>query len=79
MNNNTNNIVNTILQVMSSGQSPQQLITQMVQQNPQAQTLFNQMQQSGMSMKDFTLQYAKQNNINLQPVLSQLNQRGIKL
>lgn len=79
MNNNTNNIVNTILQVMSSGQSPQQLITQMVQQNPQAQTLFNQMQQSGMSMKDFTIQYAKQNNINLQPILNMLSQKGIKM
>lgn len=78
MNNNSNNIVNTILQVMSNGQSPQQLITQMLQQNPQAQTLFNQMQQSGMSMKDFTIQYAKQNNINLQPILNMLSQKGIK-
>lgn len=76
--NNTNNIVNTILQVMSSGQSPEQLITQILQQNPQAQTLFNQMQQSGMSIKDFTIQYAKQNNINLPPILNMLSQKGIK-
>ena len=77
--NNTNNIVNTILQVMSNGQSPQQLITQTLQNNPQANALFNQMQQSGMSMKDFTLQYAKQNNINLQPILNMLSQKGFKL
>ena len=48
-------------------------------QNPNAQILMNQMQQSGMSMRDFTLQYAKQNNINLEPIIQQLNQRGIKL
>lgn len=74
-----NNIINFILQTINGGVNPQQTIQNMIQQNPQAQVLFNQMQQSGMSMKDFTLQYAKQNNINLQPVLSQLNQRGIKL
>ena len=75
----SNNIINFILQTVNGGVNPQQVIQNMIMQNPQAQVLFNQMQQSGMSMKDFTLQYAKQNNINLQPVLSQLNQRGIKL
>jgi hypothetical protein len=70
-----NNIINFILQTMTSGINPQQLI----QQNPQMQVLMNQMQQSGMSMRDFTLQYAKQNNINLEPIIQQLNQRGIKL
>ena len=74
-----NNIVNIILQLMTNGQSPQQIIQQMLQQNPQAQILMNQMQQSGMSMKDFTLQFARQNNINLQPTLNALYQKGIKL
>jgi hypothetical protein len=74
-----NNLINFILTTINNGQNPQQVIQQMVAQNPQAQVLLNQMQQSGMSMRDFTLQYAKQNNINLQPVLQQLNQRGIKL
>lgn len=71
-----NNIINFILQ---SAGNPQQAIQQMIAQNPNAQILMNQMQQSGMSMRDFTLQYAKQNNINLQPILQQLNQHGIKL
>lgn len=70
-----NNIINFILQTMTSGINPQQLI----QQNPQMQILMNQMQQSGLSMRDFTLQYAKQNNINLEPIIQQLNKRGIKL
>ena len=71
-----NNIINFILQ---SAGNPQQVIQQMIAQNPNAQILMNQMQQSGLSMRDFTLQYARQNNINLQPILQQLNQHGIKL
>ena len=70
-----NDIISFILQTMNSGVNPQQLL----QQNPQAQVLMNQMQQSGLSMRDFTLQYAKQNNIDLQPIIQQLNKRGIKL
>lgn len=74
-----NNLANFIISTITNGQNPQQIIQQMVQKNPQAQILMNQMQQSGMSMKDFTLQFAKQNNINLQPILQQLNNSGIKL
>lgn len=74
-----NNITNFILQTLGAGVNPQQVIQQLIQQNPQAQVLMNQMQQSGLSMRDFTLQFAKQNNINLEPIIQQLNQRGIKL
>ena len=73
-----NNLVNNILQILMSGQNPNQVAQQMVQQNPQAQILFNQMAQSGMSMKDFTLQFARQNNINIQPILNELMQKGVK-
>ena len=73
------NIMQSILQMIGSGQNPNQLIQQMLSNNQQAQVLFNQMQQSGMSAKDFTMQYAKQNNINLQPILNALMQKGIKL
>lgn len=75
----SNNIANTILQIITNGQNPNQVLQNMINQNPQAQILMNQMQQSGLSIKDFTLQYAKQNNINIQPILQTLNQRGIKL
>ena len=74
-----NNIVNLIIQMITNGQNPYQVIKQLVSKNPQAQILFNQMKQSGMSTKDFTLQFAKQNNINIEPILNTLSQRGIKL
>lgn len=67
-----NNIINNIMQMLNY--NPNDLI----KQNPQAQILFNQMQQSGMSMKDFTLQYARQNNINLEQIINALSQRGVK-
>ena len=73
-----NQLINNILQMLSVNQNPNQIIQQALQQNPQAQIMFNQMQQSGMNAKDFTLQYARQNNINLQPILNVLSQRGIK-
>ena len=66
------NIINNIIQMLNY--NPNDLI----KQNPQAQILFNQMQQSGMSIKDFTLQYARQNNINLEQIINVISQRGIK-
>lgn len=66
------NIINNIIQMLNY--NPNDLI----KQNPQAQILFNQMQQSGMSIKDFTMQYARQNNINLEQIINVLSQRGIK-
>ena len=66
------NIINNIMQMLNY--NPNDLI----KQNPQAQILFNQMQQSGMSIKDFTLQYARQNNINLEQIINVLSQCGIK-
>ena len=74
-----NNIINFVLQAMSGNANPNQVIQQMIQQNPQAQPFINQMQQSGMNPKDFVLQFARQNNIDLTPIISHLNQRGIKL
>lgn len=68
-----NNIINNIMQMLNY--NPNDLI----KQNPQAQVLINQMQQSGMSMRDFTMQYARQNNINLEQIINALSQRGIKL
>ena len=74
-----NNIVNLIMQMLTNGQNPNQVVEQLISNNPQAQALFTQMKQNNMSIKDFTLQYAKQNNINIETILNSLSQRGIKL
>ena len=77
--NNMNNIVDLIMRIMTNGQNPKQVVEQRISNNPQARALFTQMKQNNMSIKDFTLQYAKQNNINIETILNTLSQRGIKL
>jgi hypothetical protein len=76
MNNNVLNIFN---QLISGGQNPQQIINNILMQNPQYQMIFNQIQSSGLSMKDYVLQYAKQNQIDIQPMLNLIQQKGYKL
>ena len=86
MNNNPMTILS---QMMQMGKNPQQImqqIRQMAMKNPQMQQMLNQiqvannqMQQSGMSPQQYVQQFAKQNNLNLQPMLQMLNQMGIKL
>lgn len=68
-----------ISQIMSMGKNPQQALQQMVSQNPQMQYVFNQVKQSGMSMKDYTLHYAKQNNIDINSLIQMMSNFGIKL
>lgn len=71
-----NNIGN--LMGMINGGNPEQIAQNMIRQNPQLNAIFNQMQQSGLSAKDFTMQFAKQNNIDIQPLMNMLKQRGLK-
>ena len=79
MNNMQNNTPATILtQLLSMGTNPQQIMQSMANRNPQVNALLNQMQQSGLTPQHFVMQYAKQNNINIQPYINAMNQRGIK-
>lgn len=74
-----NNILALFNQLISGGQNPQQIINNILMQNPQYQMIFNQIQSSGLSMKDYVLQYAKQNQIDIQPMLNLIQQKGYKL
>lgn len=73
-----NNPVTILTQMLSMGNNPQQILQSMANQNPQVNALLNQMQQSGLTPQQFVMQYAKQNNINIQPYINAMNQRGIK-
>lgn len=72
-------MLNNLMQLISGGMNPQQIIQNITQQNPQVQVLLNQARQSGMTPQQYAMQYAKQNNINIQPLINLLNNRGIKL
>lgn len=74
-----NNPMNMLMQLMTSGGNPQQMMQNMMRQNPQANAIFNQQKQSGMSMEQFARQYAKQNNIDINQMVNFLKQRGMKI
>ena len=74
-----NNQINLLMQMVMGGQQPQQIIQQLVSQSPQLQVILNQAQQSGMTPQQYAMQYAKQNNINIQPLINMFSQRGIRL
>lgn len=74
-----NNLYNIFSQYLGMGANPQQIFQNMIASNPQIQVALNQMQQSGLSSKDYVLQYAKQNNIDITPMINMLSQRGIRL
>ena len=50
---------------------------QIINSNPQFKAILNQAQQSG-SVKDYVLQYAKQNGIDVSQFLDLAKQRGLK-
>ena len=67
------------LMSMLSGGNPQAHVQQIMQSNPQAQAIVTQMKQSGMTPKQFLNQYARQNNIDLTPMINLLGQNGIRI
>lgn len=74
-----NNPMEMLSQMISGGQNPQQILQQILNNNPQVQNIVQQIQQSGQSPRDFVMYYAKKNNINLQPILQMMGQKGIRL
>ena len=74
-----NNPMQLLSQMISRGMNPQQIMQQMVMSNPQGNFFLNQVKQSGLSMKDYTLQFAKQRNIDINPIIQMMSQFGIKL
>lgn len=72
------NLTNVLMQMLSSGGSPQQIAENVMRQNPQLNAILNQARSSGMSMRDFTMQYARQNGINLEPYVRMMSQRGYR-
>lgn len=73
-----NSPMQIIMQVLSGRANPQQMVEQIASQNPQAQAMLNQMKQSGMTPQQFTMQYAKQHNIDINPLLDMMKKNGLK-
>ena len=72
------NPMQLLMMAMNGQGNPQQIVEQIAGQNPQAKAMLNQMKQSGMTPQQFTMQYAKQHNINIEPMIQQMRNRGMK-
>ena len=77
--NFNNNPLNVLSQFMQMGNNPQAILQNLINQNPQAKFYLNQMKSSGLSDKEFVMQFAKNNNIDINPFISMLSNFGIKL
>ena len=75
---NNNNPIERMLQMLSMGNNPNQVIQMLAQQNPNVQAILNQMQQSGMTPQQFAMQYARQNNIDINQVANAFRKMGGK-
>lgn len=64
------NEMQMLMQMLASGGNPQQIVQNLILQNPQVKAIFNQQKQSGMSMEQFARQYAKQKNIDIQSIIN---------
>lgn len=71
------NPIMALMQLMQMGRNPQEIVQNAMRNNPQVNAILQQAHQSGMTMEQFTRQYAKQNGIDLNPLLGAMRQRGI--
>ena len=75
---NNNNPMERMLQMLSMGNTPNQVVQMLAQQNPNVRAILNQMQQSGMTPQQFAMQYARQNNIDINQVANAFRRMGGK-
>lgn len=75
---NNNNPMQQMLQMLSMSNNPNQVVQILAQQNPNVQAILNQMQQSGMTPQQFAMQYARQNNIDINQVTNAFRKMGGK-
>lgn len=76
--NGNNNVVMNIINIMRANGNPNVYLTNLAKQNPQIRNLLNQKRQSNMSWEQFTMQLAKQNGVDMTPIIQGLNNNGIK-
>ena len=75
---NNNNPMQQMLQMLSMSNNPNQVVQMLAQQNPNVQAILNQMQQSGMTPQQFAIQYARQNNIDINQIANAFRKMGGK-
>ena len=74
---NRNEQLNKLFELARQGKKPKEIMQYFVDNDKQLQILINQAKQSGMEPKDYVFQYAKQNNINLNPIFEMFIRNGV--
>lgn len=74
---NRNEKLNKLIELTRQGKKPKEIMQYFVDNDKQLQILINQAKQSGMEPKDYVFQYAKQNNINLNPMFELFIKKGL--
>lgn len=80
MANNINQSLQTIIQWANTGRTPQQVMQVLMQRNPNANLMMNQIKNmaNGRSLPEFIMDYAKQKGVD-QNLLTQVGQlMGVK-
>ena len=74
---NNNNIFQ-MLSMLKGIQNPQMMVNNLMQSNPQFKAMMNQIQQSGMTPQQYLNMYAQQRGLDINQIMQQANQMGIK-
>lgn len=69
------NPMQMVMQMLMSGGDVDGFIKNLSSQNTTVKAVMNQQKQSGMNMKDFVTQYAKQNNINVDNIINTIKKQ----
>ena len=77
-NNNYNNnpMMNNLVNLMSMGQTPQQIVQNVIANNPQLQQTFSQMSAQNISPRDMVYRIAQQKGIDITPMIEYLRRMG---
>lgn len=75
-----NNSMANILQFLNSGGNPQQMLQQLLQRNPNANRMIEQMKSmaGGKSPKEFAMQMAQQQGIDPEQLMQVARKMGLK-
>lgn len=76
---NNNNYMNNLQQLLTMGQTPQQIVQNAIAYNPQLQQVFSQFGNGRMSPREMVLQIASQRGIDINAMINVLQQKGIKM
>lgn len=72
--------IQQIVQMMNGGANPQQVMQQMLNNNPQAQVMLKQLQNMAGDTppKDFAMQLLKQNGVSEKQIMDLAKKMGLK-